>query len=206
MIVGATLLGVAGLILWRFLLGYPKTDHRMLRGGEAAFLQAAAESFFPPDEGMPISGAEADLPGYADEYLLALPSRQRGLLRALFLLFEHATLLWPAPGARGFRRFSGLSERQRLAVLRGWQTSRFGLRRMCFSALKAVLILGYVGHPRCLEALDLSPWEIESPIREADLLYAPIGKGPDEIPYRPSDLSEPGPAPPLRMNPGEEAG
>lgn len=186
---------------YRLRWGYPRPqrDLQVIGKGEAAFLDAAAETLFPPDEGMPLSGAEADLPGYADRYLAVLPIKQRRLIRALFLLFEQGTLLWPARGVGAFGRFSALSPEQRLRVLRGWEQSRLAPRRMAFTALKAVLILGYMGRPESLAALGMSAWSIESPIVEADLIYPPIGKGRKEIAYTRADLTDPIDERPLRQ-------
>ncbi len=177
------LIGLGLLGFWRALAGYAAdaSPRAVLARRETAFVQAAAEVLFPPSEELPLSGAQADLPGYADGYLADLPARQRGLVRALFALFEQATLIWPAPGPGGFKRFSSLSTEQRLAVLKSWQGSRSSLRRMCLTALKAVLILGYVGHPESLAALGLAPWKIDSPKVAADFLYPPIGQGPGAI-------------------------
>ena len=177
------LIGLGLLGFWRALAGYAAdaSPRAVLARRETAFVQAAAEVLFPPSEELPLSGAQADLPGYADGYLADLPARQRGLVRALFALFEQATLIWPAPGPGGFKRFSSLSAAQRLAVLKAWQGSRSSLRRMCLTALKAVLILGYVGHPESLAALGLAPWKIDSPKVSADFLYPPIGQGPEAI-------------------------
>lgn len=204
---GVLLIVLGVVALRRGLAGYPAAGSHfsVLAPRELAFLQAAAETLFPPHASLPLSGGEADLPGYADGYLEALPARQRTLIRALFFLFEHATLVWPAQGRGGFKRFSSLSPEQRLGVLRAWQSSPLYLRRMCLTALKAVLILGYVGHPQSLGALGLASWEIESPRIEADFLYPPIGGDRDQIP-RPgsSPLSVPS-APPLVPGVDQEA-
>ena len=191
--------GVGVFVLLRIVAGYPAPPRvfAALARREAAFLDAAGETFFPPDDSMPVSGGQADLPGYADRYLAALPARQRTLVRALFALFEHGTLVFPAKGRGGFRRFSSLSAGQRFEVLRGWETSGLYLRRMAFTALKAVLILGYVGHPQSLHALGLAPWRIESPRVEADFLYPPIGQGRDRTAERPHAEAPPAPLPPL---------
>jgi hypothetical protein len=195
------------LILRRGLAGYPKTIRRFefLARREEAFLAAAAEVLFPATDALSLSGGEADLPGYADRYLEVLPVRQRNLLRALFFLFEQGTLIWPAPGRGGFKRFSGLSPHQRLAVLRNWESSRLYLRRMCLTALKAVLILGYVGHPQSLGALGLAPWKIESPRIEADFLYPPIGQGRDGLPDSSLSSSSSPLSPPLVPGVDQEA-
>lgn len=198
MILLVLLMGVGVVVFLRVAAGYPATaaSFAVLARGEAAFLDAAGETFFPPDASMPLSGRHVDLPGYADRYLAALPARQRTLVRALFALFEHCTLVVPAKGRGGFRRFSSLSPEQRFEVLRGWETSGLYLRRMSFTALKAVLILGYVGHAQSLRALGLASWQIEPPQVEADFLYPPIGQRRDRVPARP-----PGGPPSVRRPP-----
>jgi len=194
------LLGLGAFASYRLVWGYPKRSERfrVIAGRDAAFLDAAAEVFFPAGENLPLSGLEADLPGYADEYLAHLPTAKRRLILALFMLFEQGTLLWPARGVGAFRRFSAMPIEQRIRVIRGWEESRLSLRRMAFSALKAVLILGYLGRAESLAALGLGPWSFESPISEADLLYPPIGESPNRIPYTRADLTPPSSGIPLR--------
>ena len=93
-------------------------------------------------------------------------------MRALFFLFEHATLVFPAPGGlRGMRRFSALTRPQREAVLERWRTSRLFLRRLVFTSLRALCTLGYFASPGCCARLRLAPFAIETPVCEADLWY-----------------------------------
>lgn len=169
--------------LRRLLFGYPRPrgTYHLLAAREAAFLDAAAEAIFPAGSAIPLSGLEAELPGYADSFLSVLPRGLRFQVRAMFLLFEQATLFFPAPGLSGFRRFSSLTPEQRRAVLVGWSESRLFLRRLAFTALRAVLTMGYLGHPRAMRAIDVAPFEIVSPVCEADLLYPPIGALPAAI-------------------------
>jgi hypothetical protein len=175
---------------WRLLLGYPspRRSHRIVNAREAAFLDAAAEAIFPPGGPIPLSGRQADLPAYADGFLLSLPSHLRLQVRAMFLLFEQATIFLPAPGRGGFRRFSALDDVQRVAVLRGWSESRVFLRRLAFTALRAVLTMGYLGHPVVMRHLHLAPLDLPSPVCEADLLYPRIGAHPESIQLREADL------------------
>lgn len=194
----------------RLRLGYARPDARLevIGPGEAAFLRAAAQTLFPVESSGPSApaglrdGGDIDLPGYMDGYLKLLPFRQRLLLRVLLLLFEHSTLLFPARGLGAFRRFSSMTSEQRQHVLRSWEGSRLYLRRVAFTALKAVMVLGYVGDHENLRALGLSPWKIESPVIETDLIYPPIGKRPEQIELTLEDLPAPGAqtraAPPLR--------
>lgn len=200
-----TLLLLAGFVTWRFRIGYPVTRHVVLGRGEAAFLAAAAETLFPSPDGPLLDGRDADLPGYADRYLRALPIRQRRLIRAMFLLFEQATLIFPARGVGAFRRFSAMSPEQRNRYFEGWAGSRLYLRRMAFTALKAVLIMGYVGRDENLRALGLEPFAIEPVVCEADLLYPPIGAPRSAIALTRADLSDRAPRAPLRTGAGEGA-
>jgi len=188
-----------GYALTRVLAGYGPSQRqlRVLARREEAFLDAAAEATFPPGGAIEASGLDADLPSYADEWLSRVHPRIRILMRALLFLVEHATLFFPAPAPRGWRRFSALSPEQRAAVLEGWENSRLFPRRLVFSSLRAVLTMGYFSHPPVLRQLVLAPLAIESPVCEADLLYPPVGLGPEAIRHGPSDLTAPSDGRPL---------
>ena len=116
------------LIVRRIFLGYSAwvtnaTKYGVLAPREVAFISSTAEVMFPAGGAIPFSGLEADIPSYADRFLSALEPRIRWQIRALFALFEHATLLFPAPGWTGLRRFSSLTFEQRELVLQGWSQS-----------------------------------------------------------------------------------
>jgi hypothetical protein len=176
--------------VWRLFLGYPKprSSHRLLARREAAFLDAAAEATFPPGSAIPLSGRDADLPGYTDSFLLSLPGHLRLQVRAMFMLFEQATIFFPAKGRGGRRRFSSLSPEQRVEALESWSQSRFFLRRLAFTALRAVLTMGYLGHPVAMRSVGLAPYDFPSPVCEGDLLYPRIGAHPDTIRFTEADL------------------
>lgn len=205
MFIVVALIVIAAFVGYRGWLGYPAARHACLSRGEAAFLTAAAETLFPPDPGLPLDGRAADLPGYADEYLAVLPARQRRLIRALLVLFEQATLIFPARGVGAFRRFSSMAPAQRKTYLEGWANSRLYLRTMAFDALKAVLILGYLGREENLGALGLAPWSIEPVVCPADLLYPPIGQPRSAVHWTEADLTHERPRAPLRAAAPERA-
>lgn len=163
--------------LARLFAGYkrPPAGTRVLARHEWALVEAASDAMFPAGGAIPPSGREAGVPAYVDGYVAAVPGTVRLLMRALFLLVEHATLLWPAPGRGGRRRFSKLTVEQRVAVLEGWRTSRLFLRRLVFTSLRSILCMGYLADPAVLRHLGLAPYEIEPVVCEADLLYPPIG-------------------------------
>jgi hypothetical protein len=98
-----------------------------------------------------------------------------------------------------------MTPEQRSHYFEGWADSRLYLRRMAFTALKAVLIMGYVGRDENLRALGLEPFAIEPVVCEADLLYPPIGSPRSAIRLTRADLSDRSPRAPLRTGTGEGA-
>ncbi len=192
--------GLLGFGLARVFGGYPAPPQptQLLRRREMALLATVADGLFPPGGAIAESGREAEIPAYVDRLAAASQRRQRVLMRALFFLFEHATLCFPAPGGlRGMRRFSGLHPAQREAVLEGWRTSRLFPRRLVFTSLRALCTLGYFAHPGVLRALHLAPFAIEAPVCEADLWIPPIGASRSSILLTRSDLTPPSAGIPL---------
>jgi hypothetical protein len=53
-----------------------------------------------------------------------------------------------------------------------------------FASLRALLTNAYVADAGVLRGLGLTPFSIESPVVEADLLYPPIGQLPSAIRHR----------------------
>jgi hypothetical protein len=189
---------VLGLVLalaWRALGGYPQPASRLARLSrrEAAFVAAAAEALFPRGGPVPPSGLDAGIPAWTDRWLDALPAATRFLVRCLFALVEHATLLFPAPGWDGWRRFSALDAERRGAVLEGWRTSRSFLRRLVFTSLRAIVTQGYFADAAVLRSLGLAPREIIAPIHAADALYPPIGRPKSALRFAPEQVEVHGP-------------
>ena len=185
-----------GAAIWaaaRVFGGYPPRDPAFmaLSAREVALVTAAADAAFPPGGVIAPSGSEAGIPHHLDLYLAAQSSRNRRLLRLLLAFFEHATLLFPGPGATGFRRFSALSPEQRAAVLEAWSQSSLRARRIVFTSLRTILTMGYFDSPAVLRATGLAPLAIDTPVVDADLLYPRIGAGRDTICWQPEDRDRP---------------
>jgi len=199
LLAAALLLAAAGL---RVFAGHPRAavHYRHLARREVAFLCAAGDATFPRGGAVPASGSDADVAGYVDRWLAASPPRIRTLMRLLFFLVEHATLVAPAPGWGGWRRFSSLSPEQRIAALDGWRTSRHFARRLVFTSLRAILTMGYFSHPPVLRQLRVAPLAIETPVCEADLLYPPIGRPPEAIRWSAADLTPPSDGTPVDLD------
>jgi len=186
----------------RVALGYSRPPRRFdsLSRFEVVFLASAAEATFPPGGDIPYSGLEADVPGYTDRFLTASHARMRLLMHLLFFLVEHATLFFPAPGRRGLRRFSSLDAEQRALVLEGWRTSRLFPRRLVFASLRAILTMGYFAFPPVLRQLGLAPYEIHTPVCEADLWYPRIGSSRSSIRLTRADLTPPSDGRPIPLD------
>ncbi len=177
----------------RLFAGYPAPPSGLaiLHRGEAAFLQSAAEVLFPEGASLPVAGVDAQLPLYVDRHLAALPATQRLQIRALLLLFEHLSLLLPARQPGGRDRFSSLPVNARLAVLERVASHRDDRVRLLFTALRAIVALGYLGHPANLQALSLAPFEIEPAVSDAELLFPRVGALPLSIRYGEGDRTDP---------------
>jgi hypothetical protein len=197
--VGAALSGMVAVLLvalgWRVLGGYPRpaTPLARLSRREATFVAAAAEALFPRGGAVPPSGLDAGVPAWADRWLDALPAGTRLLVRCLFALVEHATLLFPAPGWDGWRRFSALDPERRGVVLEAWRTSRWFPRRLVFTSLRAIVTQGYFADAAVLRALGLAPLAIDAPITAADALYPPIGRAKRAIRFDAAAVTVHGP-------------
>jgi hypothetical protein len=192
-LVGLVAIALGTWAVARLALGYAPGDpaYPRLSGREQAFLRAAADAVFPPAGPIPVSGTEAGTLRHVDGYVAALSPRTRVLIRLLFLFFEHATLVFRAPGWDGFRRFSALSPEQRVAVLDGWERSPLAVRRTVFQSLRAVLTMAYFSSPAVLRAVSLAPLAFETPVVDADLLYPPIGQPKSAIRYDLADRDRP---------------
>jgi hypothetical protein len=201
-IVAGMLLLVAGVR--RVAAGYaPAPPERVTFGArEVATLEAIGEVFYPPGHGVTPSGVDAGVTPYLDRYLAQGQPRQRGLVHALLFLLEHATLVFPvwSAGPSAFRRLSSLDPAAREAYLEGWESSRFFLRRLCFTSIRALFTMGYFSDPQVLRELGLAPRQIATRIVEADLLYPRIGESRSSIALGPEDLTPDGELPPLGVS------
>ncbi len=186
----------------RAFFGYPdpSTSTELLSPREMRFLARAGDTLFPAGGEPSPSGSEAEVPAFVDRYVAAMPRHLRILMRLLFFLVEQATLVFPAPGRGGFRRFSALRPKQREAVLEAWRTSALFPRRLVFTSLRAILCMGYFASPVVLRELRLAPYAIDTPVCPADLLYPPIGRPRAEVRYAESDLTPPSEGEPLDLD------
>jgi hypothetical protein len=160
---------------------------------EVVVVAAAAEALLARGGAVPPSGLDAGVAAWCDRWLAALPAGTRLLVRCLFALVEHATLVFPAPGFAGWRRFSALDAERRGQVLEAWRTSRWFPRRLVFTSLRAIVTQAYFADPAVLRALALAPYAIDAPVTFADTLYPPIGQPKSAIRFRSEQVEVQGP-------------
>jgi hypothetical protein len=194
MLLWGSLAALAALAVWavrRFAAGYPPgvTPALCLAPRELATVAAAAEATFPRGGAIAPSGLDAGIPAYVDRFVAAQQGPTRLLMRLLFALVEHATIVFPAPGPGGRRRFSRLDAAQRVQVLDGWRKSRLFPRRLVFTSLRAILTMGYFSDPVVLRELGLMPRDVPRRVCEADLLWPPVGQPRTAIRWTPADVT-----------------
>jgi Gluconate 2-dehydrogenase subunit 3 len=112
---------------------------------EYAIIQAMADIYFPKGAGgTPKSGSEAAVAEYVDNHLANLRPGNKKLTRALFMAFEHTTIVFGLT----FKKFTQLSPEKQEKFLRGWEQSSIYLRRQLAMSAKAMLAAAYFADPQ----------------------------------------------------------
>ena len=146
-----------------------------LTSAEARILEALADTVFPPDAGLPISGRQAHVVSYFEEMLSHLEIREQILLRGMLVAYEVQAL---ATQPRAMTVFSRLTAEQREASLRAWDESPLYFARLFFQALKGVLLWAYVDNAEVGEAMGVSRGD--EIIRAQNQKYAEETQAPPE--------------------------
>lgn len=109
-----------------------------------AVVAACADTMFPPDGPIPISGTNAGLIEYVEAYQKALPTAQRVLVEMMFSFIQVSPTLF------GPRRslFTRLSPADRLRVFERMARSPIYFRRVVFLSMRAIMTMGYFASPR----------------------------------------------------------
>lgn len=137
---GGTLILGGAAVIGRSFSGYRLDDGkakqlRALSPKEYLVLQAVARRVCASDDAAAPTADTVDAALAADAYVAKLPEPIQEEVRALLQLVEHGSSL--------AGRFTRLTDAQKDAALRGWQTSSLTLRRRGFQALKTLALVGY---------------------------------------------------------------
>ena len=92
---------------------------------EQTFIRAVADAYFPPNGPISLSGNDAGIVSYFNEYMRRSEPRTRFLIRLLLAFTELSPFLF---GPR-FSRFSKMCHADQLTFLDGAYTSRIYFRR-----------------------------------------------------------------------------
>lgn len=151
--VAVVVLALAALAARGVLLGYPPplVRGRVLSAKEQAIVAACADALFPPGGPIPVSGIEAGLIAYVDEYVARTPRPTRLLLRLLLRFVEHGPWIW---GPRHVR-FTRLGAEDRRAALDGMAQSPIYFRRVAFLSLRTMMTMGYLANAEVCRSIGI---------------------------------------------------
>lgn len=153
-LIGAVATGLAALAVRGTMGGYRPvgTGHRVLSAKEQEIVAACADAFFPAGGPIPVSGTEAGLVEYMDDYVDRLPIERGRLVRLLLHFIEHGPWVFgPKPV-----RFTKLDPDARRDVLDRMRRSPIYFRRIAFLSMRTMLTMGYLAHPKVAEAMQMS--------------------------------------------------
>jgi hypothetical protein len=145
----ALVAAAGGLALWPGPTLSPPGPLRALDARTWSVLASVAQAMCPGGDGLP-SADELDIASGLDLTLSTLHPADQAELKQGLLLLDNALpglLLDGRP-----QPFSRADVGVRAATLLGWRTSRIGLRRQVFKAVRGLVMAAYWGHPRLYAA------------------------------------------------------
>lgn len=171
LVVVVLLVVALALVARGVFFGYPPAQlgpGSALSRKEQAVVAAVGDALFPPSGPIAVSGTQARLVPYMDDYVRRVPAHTRTLMRLLFVFLEHG------PWVFGLRpRFTRLSQEERIAALARMSTSPIYFRRVAFLSTRTVLCMGYLASEDVQRAIGLSyrmaPFEAPKPPRNPPL-------------------------------------
>ncbi|MEZ4443269.1 MAG: hypothetical protein R3B72_29505 [Polyangiaceae bacterium] len=124
-----------------------------LSSREANLLAAVANTFFPPDGPIPLSGVDAGIVPYFDRYLARSQPTQRFLMRLLFVFLDMSPLVF---GPRR-TRFTRLSAAEREQMMESASKSGIYFRRVTFISIRALMTMAYLANDAVARAMTMLP-------------------------------------------------
>jgi hypothetical protein len=109
---------------------------------ERQVVSACADAMFPADGPIPVSGTEAGLVRYAEDYVAGLGFAKGLLVRLMFIFIQLSPLVH---GPR-FTVFTRLTPEERETLFRGMIASDAYFRRLVIQAKRAIMTFGYFAH------------------------------------------------------------
>ncbi len=122
----------------------------VLSASETRIVAALAEAMFPRERGVDVNGVEAGIAAYVDDYVAALPTFERGQIRALLAAFDRGFGVFRA---RPSQRFAGASLPERRDYVESWARSNTYTGRMVFEGLRTVMTIAFAESPAVRAAI-----------------------------------------------------
>ena len=116
---------------------------------EVAILEALSLTFFPEPNPIGISGNEAQVPLYLDQYVSKFSFFVRAGIRVLVRITNWIPVFLFASG----RTFRKMKIEQRERFLSRWRSSRRHLFRLLFHGIKLFFATAYFNHPEVLHRI-----------------------------------------------------
>jgi hypothetical protein len=137
-----------------FALGYPRPllSTRVLSAKEQAIVAACADALFPAGGPIPLSGTEAGLVRYVEQYVVRAPAAMRPTIRLLFHFIEYSPWVFGPRRAR----FTRLSPADRVRTLALMANSRIYFRRVAFLSLRTMLSMGYLANEEVARSIGMT--------------------------------------------------
>lgn len=147
----------------------PPRETEILDSVAEAMLGIEASGFRPQRAGIGV---------FTDRFLSGAQPIAARAFPVFLVLFDISPVLF------SFRRFSSMSLGERHGILRGWMTSRFAVKRLGFTVLKAVVTMAYYSNPGSWDAIGYDgPWigRVDVPMTPIDIRTSP---SPSPLPTR----------------------
>jgi len=123
---------------------------KVLTTNEARVIAALGEAMFPREKGVEVSAVEADLVAYVFDYAAALPTFERGQLKALLASFDRGYGLLQA---RPTQRFASASLPERRDYVERCARANSYTARMVFEGLRTVMTMAFAESPAVRAAI-----------------------------------------------------
>jgi hypothetical protein len=128
-----------------------KSGFSLLSAQEVEFIDALAETHFPQNNSLGMSSTDVDIAGGTDRWLTGMESQERMIIRTLLSVIDR----WPQLSLSSRKRFSDLSQSERVALLLDWETGNSDAKRGLAELLRTVVALHFFEDPQVLLAVGL---------------------------------------------------
>ena len=114
-------------------------------------LSAITETMVPPDKGFSVAPHVVDTALLVDNYIEHIGNVETKLIKTIIYVIEYAPMI------TRLKRFTRMSQEERLVYLEGWEHSRLLTKRNLFMLLKMLVMMQYYSDDRVTHAINYTP-------------------------------------------------